>query len=326
MELRGPLANLRRDDIEWARGQHALTRTLSAWRAEPIVAPVLAAMKRFGSGLPLERCPALALLFEPANGRADTFVYSLVAAGLAALDGHPLGQLPLRHGSHDAAPMLVLAQAGSATLALAAYDAAALTALPAPRTARFRPCETWERVLAGSGKADRVLRDEDAPGGLRRDRLALAAGDVHYCYRPREALQVRRVVSTMAVLRLERRLEAHEPVREFALADGALVHQASAHKEDSRGELVLALLGRMGRIDAVPQMARLALGGIDGGSDALRWRALREVLALDAVAGIELLALVAADPEDSLQCTAAALLASLLAARPGLREMAAWRG
>ncbi len=312
MELRGPLASLRQNDSEWERGQHALSRALSAWRAEPAVAPVLSAMKRFGAGAPLEKCRALALLFQAPGGRAGAFTDSLVEAGLAALDGHPLGQLPLLHGTRDAAPMLVLARSGTATLALAAYDDASLAMLPAPRTARFRPFETWKRVLAGAGRQDHVVLVEDDGAGARLDmrEVALNAGEVCHHHGLREAVEVRRVAGAMAVLRLERQLEEDAPVREFRLADGALVHQASARKDDSRGELMLSLLGRMERIDAVPQMARVALGD---GSDALRWQALCEVLALDAAAGMELLAQVAADPQNTLSTQAGGLLAKLRA-------------
>jgi hypothetical protein len=323
MELRGPLASLRHDAIEWELGQHALARTLAAWRAEPGVAPVLTAMQRFGAGAPLERCTPLALLFQPDGPRAGAFVDSLVAAGLAALDGHPLGQLPLHHGSRDAAPMLVIARAGTATLALAAYDGAALDALPAPLTARFRPCETWKRVLSGSGVADRVLRADGDDAPLRPGTLWLRAGQVHHGFGPRESLDVRRVDGTMAVLRLERQLDDHGPVREYCLANGTLAHQAGARRHDSRDELVVALLGAMERIDAVPRMAQVALGG---GGETLRWETLREVTALDALAGVELLAQVAADPEDSLRAPAAALLETLLAARPDLQDTATWPG
>lgn len=323
MELRGALAGLRQDDIEWERGQHALARTLGAWRAEPAVAPVFAALKRFGDGAPLDRCKALAALFGGPDARAQAFAGSLVAAGLAALDGHPLGQLPLRHGSRDAAPLLVLAEAGGATLSLVAYDGTPLAALPRPRTVRFRPVERWGRVLAGSGQVDHVLRPPDHAEGapLEVRRLTLAAGAVYHSYCPREMLEVRHVEGAMVALRLERALDDHEPVREYALSDGALVHRASARRDDSRNELVVALLGRMERIDAVPQIARVALGG---GGDALRWQALREVIALDPLAGVELLAQVAADPEDPLNAQAASLHAALLTARPDLAGAASW--
>jgi hypothetical protein len=323
MELRGALASLRQNDIEWERGQHALARALGAWRVEPVVAPVLAAMKRFGAGVPLDRCNALAQLFEGPAARAQAFADSLVAAGLAALDGHPLGQLPLRHGDRDAAPLLVLAETGGATLALAAYDGVPLAALPRPRTARFRPAETWSRVLAGTGAADHVQRGEGQAEGapLETRRVILSPGTTHYCFGPREMVDMRQVDGAMVALRLERRLDEHGPVREYALADGALVHQASARRDESRDELVVALLGRMERIDAVPQMARVALGG---GGDALRWQALREVIALDVLAGVELLAQVAADPEDSLAAQARSLLTALIEARPDLGGAASW--
>jgi len=325
MELRGPLASLRHDDIEWKRGQQGLVKSLAAWRAEPVAAPVFAAMKRFGGGAALERCRALADLFAPPGERAEHFVASLIDAGIAALDGYPLGQLPLRHGSRDAAPMLVLAQSGDATLALAAHDGGVLAMLPPARTARFRPVETWVRVLSGSGVAERVLLGEadGVPAAIGAEQIALGAGDVRYHHGPHEAFEVVGASGAMIVLRLERQLEECGLVREYAMPGGVLVHQAGARPDDSRDELIVALLGGMGRIDAVPQMARVVLGD---GSDALRWQALREVTALDGAAGLELLAQIAADPEDTLAAQAGAALAALLASRPDLEGAGTWPG
>lgn len=318
MELRPGLAGLRQDGAEWANGQQALTRALAAWRREPGIAPVLTAMKRFADGTPLARCKALAALFDTDPARARRFVDALVAIGLVALDGHPLGQLPLLHGSHDAMPSLVLARHGDTTLTLILYDGAALAALPAARTVRFRPIETWARVLAGSGRADRVHLHEsaDPEGTLKVERVSFGIGDTCHRIGTREALEMREADGAMAVLRLDRPMIDAGPVREFALVDGALLHRSSVRQRDSREALAAALLGHMGRIDAVPALARVALG--DGG-DAPRWRALGEMLVLDPYAGVELLARIAADAEDSLGDEAGGLLSSLLEKSPELR-------
>ena len=84
-------------------------------------------------------------------------------------------------------------------------------------------------------------------------------------------------------LRLQRRPANAGPAREYELASGRLIHQAAGNPRDSRIEMMLALLGRMGRGDAAPLMARMAR---EDGSAALRWQALRECLALDYAGGL----------------------------------------
>lgn len=317
MELRGALAGLRRDDLEWRRGQLAMAKALSAWRREPAAAPVLAAMKRFGAGAALASCGPLAELFTQGTARAPEFADSLVVAALAALDGNPLGQLPLPHGASDAVPTLVLARDDDATLAIVAYDGAVLAMLPPPGTARFRPVESWNCVLRGCGAADVVRWREGCLPEIQR--IALGQGQVHYRRGDATAVEVRRADGALVVLRLERALRDAEPVREVRLADGALLHRASARRADSRDELIVSLLGRMERMDAIPGLAALALGE---GGEALRWRALCEVIVLDAVAGVELLQQVAADGQDPLAAQAAQLCETLFASRPELREAA----
>src|SRR3546814_13661805 len=51
-------------------------------------------------------------------------------------------------------------------------------------------------------------------------------------------------------LRLQRLSEMTEPVREYALEDGRLLHQAAAQPEDSRDALAMAVLARVGRREA----------------------------------------------------------------------------
>lgn len=331
MELRDELTTMRQDGTRWEQGQRALADTLARWRSGPAVASVLEAMEPFGCGEPLDTCPPLAALFSSGDSRAREFADGLVATGLCGLRANPLGQLPLSHGSRDAAPALILARSGRATLALAAYDGAALASLPSPRTAHFRPVETWIHVLAGSGSAQHILRrdgetllDDMGPRAvLQSGPRALEPGVVLFRYGTREALQVRSVDGAMTLLRLERLLHDHEPEREYSLPDGVLLHQSCARNEDSRDELAMALLGRMGRTDALPGMARIAIGE---GSDALRWEAVREAVTLHPNTGIELLARIASTPDDPLALPAAALQARLIETWPELEGAAPWPG
>lgn len=318
------LATLREDDAGWSAGQQGLATLLGLWRARPDVAPVLAELERFGAGEPIDSCPALAALFDGMSPVAREFAFGLVEAGLSGLTAHPLGQLPLRHGVAQTAHTLLLAHWGAATLSLVVYDGEALAAMPEPVSAQFAPLETWCHVLAGNGTASHIvcrsLMNDRAE--LHAASVPLRAGTVFHHPGRHESLEVRSARGSLVKLRLQRFLGGYEPLREFALADGMLLHQAAARPEDSRCELAMAVLARMGRRDAVPAMSRIALGP---GHEALRWQALRELLTLDTRAGMVLLAQVAASEDDPLAAPAQELHASLLAAWPELEDVARWR-
>lgn len=319
-----PLATLREDDTAWTVGQKGLAAMLGLWRARPEVTAALAALKRFGDGAPIEGCPELAVLFDGARSRALEFASGLVETGIAGLAVHPLGQLPLRHAATPAAHTLLLAHHGSATLALVVFDGEALVGLPEPASAEFVPVEIWSHVLAGTGMADHVLchKLEDDHADLEVGTMPLQPGTVLYRHGRYESLRMRSVRGSLVKLRLQRLIDGNEPAREYALADGALLHQAAARSEDSRCELAMAALARMGRRDAIPAMSRIAMGP---GHAALRWQALRELLTLDTRAGMVLLAQFAALEDDPLASPARELQASLLAAWPELEEVAQWR-
>jgi len=110
--------------------------------------------------------------------------------------------------------------------------------------------------------------------------------------------------------------ERREPVI-AGCGEGRLVHQSAGTIGESAQELMLALLGRMKRADAVPLMARMS----GEGGESLRWQALRECLALDSGAGFRALCAIAADPGDVLAAPAGALRAQLLEAYSVLAGM-----
>ncbi|MDG2005376.1 MAG: hypothetical protein P8J20_18800 [Novosphingobium sp.] len=130
---------------------------------------------------------------------------------------------------------------------------------------------------------------------------------------------VRDVETCLVTLRLQRRLPDLGPTREYRLADGQLVHQAAGHVRDSRIEMTMALLGRMGREDAASLLAEVAL---EEGSAALRWQALRECLALDTLTGFTKLCAVVRSMDDELAPMAGALRSQLIEAHPQLAEIA----
>ena len=319
MIIHPDLRALRSDDAPQRQAQAALIRAMDEWRAGPQAAAVLAGLEAFDGGAPLDACPSLAALFEPAGDPASTFARTLVDAMAGELGEAPLGHVPLRHFTDGTHSTLLLARAGRVTLSLVAIDGEGFARRPAPATVDFGPSDVWERVLAGSARAEIVACDGPGQDRMALDRhaVALRAGTVVRRAARRQALLMREVGGVLVLLRLQRRENPAGVTREYRLSDGALVHQAAGDPRDSRLELIMALLGRMERADAAPHMADVARGA---GSAALRWQALRECLALDTSTGFRALCAIAERPGDPLAPPASALRRQLVAAHPLLAE------
>ncbi len=319
MKLHSELRALRDDDAPQRHAQAALQAALAVWR-ERQAGEVHADLDRLAAGAGLGECAALAPLFTPGEA-APAFVASFARAMTEVLRKAPLGHVPLRHFTDGVTSTLLLARSANVTLALIAVDGVGFARRASASTVDFGPTETWEHVLAGTAAAEWIEACDTARDRavLKRGTLALAPGQVIHRQGSREALQLRGVNGCLVSLRLQRRHANGEPTREYALADGRLVHQAAGDPADSRTELAIALLGRMGRTDAAPAMAAIAL---EPGSAALRWQALRECLALDTRTGFEALARIARDAADPLCAPAGALRAQLIEAYPQLKELA----
>jgi hypothetical protein len=152
---------------------------------------------------------------------------------------------------------------------------------------------------------------------LAREPMVLSPGIRFTLDLAREAMLLDRVQTRLVSLRLRRVPEVGPPMRQYALKDGTLLRQASSDSGESRREMMLALLGRMGRVDAAPEMAALTTEG----SDHLRWQALRECIALDSGTGFAALCNIARNPADELAAPAGALRARLLEAYPALATL-----
>lgn len=322
MNVHPELRALRRDNSPQRDAQEALHRAMAAWRAKPDVAALLGNLATFAAGAPLDDCPILAALFDGDAGSAQALASDFAAATAAALAAAPLGHVPLRHFTDGISSTLLLARTGNVTLSLVAIDGEGLRGRPEPASASFGPNQTWEHVLAGSASVELVECRPAGPRGAKlvRREFAFGPGSIMHRDGERQARLLREIDGALVSLRLQRRRENAGPTREYDLASGALLHQAAGNPRDSRIELMLALLGRMGRGDAAPLMAELARGE---GSAALRWQALRECLALDTLAGFQALAAIAAAPGDPLAGPAGALRAQLVEAHPQLQEVEA---
>ncbi|MBC2665784.1 hypothetical protein H7F51_09635 [Novosphingobium flavum] len=296
--------------------QAAHQAALDRWRASPPAAAVLDAFAAFAAGRPLSALPALAALFDGSD-RARRFAEGLAASFLPAMAAARFGQVPLRHSHSRAAATVMLAREGEASLSLVALDGVGLALQPCAASAAFAQAEEWDVVIAGTGQG-RLAERHGAPG-IAVHPLRLEPGVALGRDAAREALLVDAAHGTLLLLRLRRRRPGPEPVREFALADGAPLHQSVSCARESRHEIAVALLGRMGRVDAAPLLAEIAADPALG--DMLRWQALRKCLALDTRAGFLAVVRLAWASGDPLAHAAGALRAQLIEAHPILAEI-----
>jgi hypothetical protein len=316
LQLHPVIAALRSDDAPQRQAQAALFAALAGWRGSREVAAVLEAVAAYGGGAVLDQCPPLAHLFAP-SGAAAGFAASFADMAARALAAAPLGHVPLRHFTDGAVSTLLLARSERAALFLSAVSGPALAGQKPPVSVSFAASEAHEAVLGGSARADMVTLGAD---GLELSGLSLAPGTVLARDCTREALVLREVTGTLVSLRLQRRTVEPAPTREVELASGRLIHQAASTAAESRTELMVALLGRMGRADAAPVLAGIAR---EPGPAGLRWQALRECLALDTATGFAALCALAGACDDALAAPAGALRAQLIEAHPQLAELVA---
>lgn len=286
------------------------------WSAEPAVARLLEELNRFANGAAVGACPTLASLFL--GGRtASAFAASAARAAVQHLRSAPLLLWPWRHFSNGVLHSVTLASAGPASLSLALIDGAAWTAArdpAAPDLAAFQPGLLHAVVVAGAA-CGRILRnraDDPATARIEAEALALTPGAMFAIDGAREALALDSIAGHLLTLRLYRRPDGDTPARQFDVASGALVHQTAGKGDDSRAELMMALLRAMDRRDAAPAFAAL----VRTGAPAARWQALRESLALDSAAGFAALIEVAGQADDPLAAPARALVESLVTQHP----------
>ncbi len=298
----------------------------SAWWRKPppggslARARIEAELPRLAGGAALDALPALHALFTPGSPAAAELAREVVDWLLGELGREPLGQVPLRHQCDRALATLVLARCNSANLALQVIDGAGLALKPPAQSVTFAAHESWEHVLAGHAEVELVRAIAPRPGGMALQRAQATRSPGSILHRNgREVAQIyQRVPGALVLLRLQRGDGSSDPSCEYALDDGRLLHQAAASPRDSRLELAVSLLGRMGRSDAVPLLASMAE---ESGTPHLRWQALRECLALDSGAGFVALSTIARRSADPLAVPAGALRAQLLETYPQLAEV-----
>lgn len=314
MRVDPAIAALRRDPALQRQAQQTLISACENWRAGPDVAPLVADLARYGSGASLHTCRGLAALFTK-PGLAAKVAGAMVRRFCGVLAEQPFGQMPFRHAADGQVASLLLLRAGRAQLVLHAREPGQWT----HDQASFSDEERTEIVLAGRGEGQIVRPPENTGAPLPVTPIAWRRGFHHTRALRNACPQVTRVNQRLVVLRVNRHAAMPAPTRHYRMADGTLSHQSAGSLHTSRQEMMLAILGRMGRTEAAPEMA--ALAGDRHADESLRWQALRECLALDSGVGFAALSHVAQEHTDPLAKAAAALRAQLAEAHPQLDAM-----
>ena len=312
MFVRDELKALRGDDREARTHRVAMEEALEDCRREPRLAAVLEELLRYGEGADFAHCPALVALFEH-TGAARDLLRPLIGRLTALHRAYPLAHLAFRHRSQAGAHVLQIAARGHATLSLVLQDQ---DAGAEHVIATFADADQREVVLTGKASAClfEIVAEERDRVILNSVRTELQSGARMKCTGPRQSRLIQPSHDSLLTLRLARTAGSPRPTRRVDVRSGRIVHRASGNAADSRAELAMLLLGRMGRSDALPVLAARTRTG-----DAqLRWQALRQCLALDAATGLPLLERIAQDRGDPLHGAAKALLAQLQREQPFL--------
>lgn len=315
MQIDTVIAALRGDHAPQRLAQQAMGRARDAWRGDPGAAALIADFESYGAGLPMADCPTLQRVFT-APGEAERLLRLLSQHYCSALAANPLGHPTFRHSFDGVISSLLLARAGRAQLLLQAREPGQTN----PRSHIFADATMHDAFVAGSGTARLVRMLPDGARGPKftSESLELAAGSRVAIDLSREALVIENVSRRLVMVRLVRQAECPAPGREYDIESGELIGQSAAEIATSRQEAILTLLGRMGRTEAAPEAARIAL---DRGDISLRWLALRECLALDSGEGFAALSRIARRRGDPLAANAGALRAQLLESYPQLAKV-----
>ena len=305
---------LRSDPAPQRHAQAAMDAARSAWADGAASRLPLAQLAAYGCGGELGDLPDLSAVLTDLAA-ACALVASLVDTLGTPMRAEPLGLVPFRHQTSDSHVVLELARAGRAALSLMVYRPVAARQ---PQSVCLTSGDRHEICLQGEAE---VLAFDATGFGKRRAVLVTAITSIRPAWsavfdNSRQGKIVTAVACPLVILRLQRDLPDPLPAREYRLEDGGLIHESAADRGDSRRELALALLGSMGRTDALPIIAQAALAG----PAHVRWEAVRQGLALDSGAGFAILSGIAGDAADPLSPAAAALRAHLIKAYPQLRQ------
>ncbi|MGV3730958.1 MAG: HEAT repeat domain-containing protein [Sphingopyxis sp.] len=245
------------------------------------------------------------------------WLHDRLDAALALLAADPFARAPLRPvgGGDGGSGSLILAERGAVRIALHIYPAAAA----APTHAVFVPGRATIRVLAAAGASlclhqAEVTAAEEA-GGFTASAAApchsappraLADGEILHLDTARQGYSLTGAQGDVLLLELTVQPPARLPIRSYDLATGRLAHVSASQRDASFRTTALTLLRPLARPDAAP----LFVNATQADDFALRWHAMRELIALAPAAALpRLTAMAGADPHPAVRRAAQATLA-----------------
>jgi hypothetical protein len=260
---------------------------------------------------------------EPAADRAERlfadsdWATALIDPLVAALKRDPLFEPPFKV-SRDARRFgAVLFDCPALSITMSIASATAMATLPAPASIVFTGRMAVTRYLQAGGAMLRRWRAEPVhtrfgtATALAAEALPTvtpADGDIVRLDGRIEAQLVAEAQADVVTLAATARSGAAPLMREYAIADGALIRTASNDDRASRTEMLLAFLRLSGRADAGEQFDQVTRDP----AFHLRWAAMREWLALDARAALPRLAEMAtSDPNGEVRAAATLTLATV---------------
>lgn len=317
MQVHADIAALRSDRAPQREAQTAMLAAGKAWAMEPGAAEMQRELEAYGKGVPLEACPVLEAMFS-GSGEAERLMGLMSHHYCRAMRENPIGHPPFRQGFDGVATSILLARSGRAQLMIQAREPGQMD------NSGYVYCDATRLDAVLGGHADaRIVRidaSDHKAAGFAEETLQLSSGDRLSFDLSSEALVIDAVQTRFVVLRLLRVAAEPQPGREYDAQTGRLLHQSAGRIGTSRREAIIALLGRMERADALPEIEKIARTGDDL---SLRWQAVREALALDTASGFATLCTIARQEDDPLAEQAGALRAQLLEAYPALAELEA---
>lgn len=314
MRIDKSLMALRSDPAAQRRTKKALQIASAKWHSLPQIQALAIDLARYAAGQPIADLAGLYRLMEEGEA-ARNLTLCWADHFLSVMQDHLFAQIPFSHSYSAGFSTMQIAASGNAVLSLVCYEEKS-NILP-PQNAHFADREQHEIVLAGRGRAQLYHKADVAHDSVRIDRQTIELLPGHQIRLPSRQYgrEITGVKGRLLMLQLQRLPNDPRPACDYRLADGALIHQACARKNESQCEMAMAVLGAMGRKDAVPAMLALSKTG----ASQLRWEAMRHALALETGSGFERLSEVAADSVDPLAPHASKVRGQLLDAYPQLR-------
>jgi hypothetical protein len=248
----------------------------------------------------------------------EDWLADLLAPLIAEAHAEPLFEPPVE-GQRDALRFsTVLFDQPNVTITATVLSADALTVAAPARSVTVAGRVSVIRYVRGGGARRRLWTAEPAGADFRAAGAApcvatldapLADGMVVRLDGRTQGQVIAGATSDLLTVSATIRPGASAYVREYAVADGALLRCAMLDERPARTQMLLAYLRLAGRKDAGGCFA----AAVQDDAFFLRWPAMREWLALDAPAALPHLRTMAeADPHDEVRGAARATLALLV--------------